>query len=282
MLDGSILKESLVRTGLPPNKSFQPTPPLRSGAAELDRYLALNSPSLTRSGAARQSENLPGSAGGNMSPTTEGRELELALDQINLALEAVEDCLHYRESHEESAQKDLSAALTAAHCVQRWGGSVQVYKNSAEDIRELSAKAGFAAVTLAQSTLTTLRDELDSGGLADIGLRIRRATNDDLLTHAEELHAAGYREAAAVVAGCALEIHVRRMAGKATHEPTKFDSNVADLQKAGMIDRNEAKILRGAYGIRNAAAHGNNLPPASGTVSNMISSVRSFLADHGA
>lgn len=208
------------------------------------------------------------------------RELTLAIAQIDQSLAALKERMRFRSSYSEKNQQDISAALGAAHCIKRWGGELHMYVQSAADIRDLSIRRAYSAVELAESTLQALKKELQTGGLADTKRRIRAAANDDFLAHAEDLHAAGYREAAAIVAGCALEIHVRRMTERTLTTPGKFDSNVSALQKSGSIDRNEAKVLRSAYGFRSAAAHGEALPKATGTVANMISSVRAFLAYH--
>jgi hypothetical protein len=205
-------------------------------------------------------------------PLVQGKEV--ALGQLSAVLE---DCKHQKQwgSSGERA-KNMSAALAAAHCANRWGSSETMYRNGAKDIRELSTNEPYAAVVLAVSLLEALRQEIANGGLVRIAATARKAVTEDLLTQAEDLANSGYDRAALVVAGAALEQHLRKLG----NSQEKADVIITSLQQSGTIDKNEAKQLRWAYGLRNTAAHGEPLPEVEGTDLLMIQSARAFVNQH--
>lgn len=92
-----------------------------------------------------------------------------------------------------------------------------------------------------------LRDELKDGWVGRIAELVHADTSAEMLEMAEDLNVAGYKDPAAVVAGTALELHLRALAVKngitavdAKNKPKKADTLRAELRQAqvfSVLDR---------------------------------------------
>lgn len=96
------------------------------------------------------------------------------------------------------------------------------------------------------------RADLEAGYTQTFTEMVHVEVFSDLITEAEELQRAGYKDAAAVIAGSVLEEHLRKLAIKAeiavekpNGSPKKAEALNAELTAAGTYN----------MGIRNSAAH---------------------------
>jgi hypothetical protein len=112
---------------------------------------------------------------------------------------------------------------------------------------------------------------------------------DDFLDMAAHLLDQKYKDAAAVIAGTALETHLRRLCGhwgvtatKPDGKPKPADLLNADLQKASAYTPSEQKQVTAWMGIRNDAAHGDYEKVISESVRLMIEGIRHFVSIHPA
>jgi hypothetical protein len=110
----------------------------------------------------------------------------------------------------------------------------------------------------------------------------------DFLDMAEHLHTEGYKDAAAVIAGSALEAHLKRLADttpavgstfvdKGEARPKNPDRLNTDLYKAGVYGLTDQKHIQAWQAIRHDAAHGRYERVVKEQVQGMIVGVRFFI-----
>ena len=130
---------------------------------------------------------------------------------------------------------------------------------------------------------TALRDDIQAGWLESVIELAHADTYEGYLEMAEGLASQGYKDAAAVIAGTSLEVHLKTLAVKygvdlATTNggPKKADTLNADLRKADVYNALEQKTVTAWLGIRNSAAHGNYGDYDVNRVVELIKGVRDF------
>lgn len=110
---------------------------------------------------------------------------------------------------------------------------------------------------------------------------IRGELFSDVLEMADHLQTEGYKDPAAVIAGTALELHLKKLCAKHT---VPVVGNAArmndDLKKASVYGALEQKQIAAWQQLRNDAAHGNYAAVDAEQVDLMIKWVRGFIADH--
>jgi len=129
-----------------------------------------------------------------------------------------------------------------------------------------------------------LRADLQDGWFRSVSELIHADMFSDLLDIARELHKKKYKDAAAVQAGIALELHLHLLAEKhnieTVTEKKRFksagDLNV-ELEKAGVYAQNEKRDVTRMLAIRNDAAHGKFDKYSADKVEKLISEVREFV-----
>jgi hypothetical protein len=133
--------------------------------------------------------------------------------------------------------------------------------------------------------LTALRADLESGWVESLTEVIHAETFSDVLDQAVELSDKGYKDPAAVIAGAALESHLRLLAAKHGVDtilpaggPKKADTLNADLVKAGAYATIQQKSVTAWLGVRNAAAHGDYDKYVGSQVRQVIEAIRDFMA----
>ena len=110
----------------------------------------------------------------------------------------------------------------------------------------------------------------------------------DFLEMAVHLVEKGYKDAAAVLAGSTLEIHIRKLCDKygvttTSDKNTKnADTLNADLVKADVYTKLDQKNVTAWLGLRNNAAHGNYSEYTMDQVKLFIDSIRNFIARYPA
>ncbi|MER5521282.1 hypothetical protein [Streptomyces sp. NPDC002763] len=134
-----------------------------------------------------------------------------------------------------------------------------------------------------------LRDDLKSGWVKSVVEMVHADTHSDYLEMAETLLRSGYKDAAAVIAGTALEVHIRALCVKHGVEtelsdgaPKKATVMNADLKKADVYATLQEKQVTAWMDLRNQAAHGNYEKYDASEVRALASGVRDFMLKHSA
>ena len=180
---------------------------------------------------------------------------------------------------------DLETRCIAA--IDRIVGCRSPYYRQVEDIRaqkynpwdQLSSLVGVIKALLSdiQNDYLTAFEELLHAGLFS-----------DFLDMAAHLIEKGYKDAAAVLIGSTLEVHIRKLCDKYSMITTsgknmkKADTLNAELVKAGAYTKLDQKNVTAWLGLRNDAAHGNYDEYSIDQVKLFISSIRDFISRHPA
>ncbi|MFF5891244.1 hypothetical protein ACFY72_21055 [Streptomyces globisporus] len=134
-----------------------------------------------------------------------------------------------------------------------------------------------------------LRDDLDAGWTSSVVELVHADTHSDYLEMAESLLDAKYKDPAAVIAGTALEVHVRALCVKhgvaverPDGSPKKADTMNADLKKEGVYGTLQQKQLTAWMDLRNKAAHGNWPEYDQHQVRLLVDGVRAFMLKYPA
>lgn len=130
-----------------------------------------------------------------------------------------------------------------------------------------------------------LRDDMAAGWLDSLTELIHAETLADILSQAEELLQKGYKGAAAVIAGSALEAHLKLLCVKhsiptilPSGAPKKADAMNSELVKAAVYNSIRQKSVTSWLGVRNAAAHGDYDAFSAGDVKSSVGPIRDFIA----
>ncbi len=132
--------------------------------------------------------------------------------------------------------------------------------------------------------LRALAADIDEGWIEGVAELLHASTFSDFLDQATELQVKGFKDAAAVIAGSALEAHIRLLCDKysvatmlPSGEPKKVDVMNADLVKAGAYNNLQQKAVTSWLGIRNSSAHGQYNDYDARQVRSLIDAVREFI-----
>ncbi len=149
----------------------------------------------------------------------------------------------------------------------------------------------FTPQTVAQlyGTLKSLREDYANDFLSGFNEMVDADLFTDILEQAESLLSQGYFRASAVVAGVALESHLRKLAEKNSIPITtdgekyiKADSLNGALLKNNIIDKTMHKSVTGWLGLRNDAAHPDSKEINDGLIEPMIAGTRVFIEKYPA
>jgi len=129
-----------------------------------------------------------------------------------------------------------------------------------------------------------LRADYDRGFLSSISEMIHGELFADFLEMADHLLSEGYKDAAAVIAGSALESHLRALADKSglpisndAGDPLKAARLNDDLRNADVYGKGDQKAVTAWLDLRNNAAHGHYEKYQSGQVGLMIAGIRDLI-----
>lgn len=164
--------------------------------------------------------------------------------------------------------------------VREWARFREAYANT-------STLARSATLDQGRGVLRAARDAVEHGQLTTLETAARCETERDLLEQAEDLLGAGYKPAAAVLAGGALETHLRGLCDR--HELKvqppgsieKYSAAVAQARKVGPSDiysKTDGKHVTAWGGMRNDAAHTpGEFAQSTDDVRRMIEGIRDFI-----
>lgn len=131
--------------------------------------------------------------------------------------------------------------------------------------------------------LRALQDDIEQGYLQTYRQQLSAEFVGDLIEQAEHLHENGFHQAAASIAGAALESGLREIAGSngITIKGREDLNSLSDKLVGGKVFNNlERDQLKGPIRVRNAADHAEFDWVTATDVGNMIRDVRDLLAKH--
>lgn len=123
------------------------------------------------------------------------------------------------------------------------------------------------------------KDDYEGGYLNKMRNLIQAEVFENEIEQAEELLAAGYLTASAVVAGVVLETSLRQMCADNGLAPAKLDAMNAALAKVGAYNKLVQKQITAWASIRNSAAHGETGAFVRADVEAMVRDVQRFVAE---
>jgi hypothetical protein len=185
-----------------------------------------------------------------------------ALDQLNTLL------ADYAKFNEQ--QMDVKNYASRLALIQRLLAAIQrltlptsTYAHAAS-LQANSNVHSATRLTELVATASALRDDIAAGWLTSVVELAHADTYAGFLEMAKGLLGQGYKDAAAVIAGTSLEVHLKALATKhglglqaPNGGPKKMDAVNAELKAAGVYNPIEHKQVTMWLGIRNSAAHGN-------------------------
>ena len=130
--------------------------------------------------------------------------------------------------------------------------------------------------------------DLEDGFITSHATLIRGELFDDFLEMATHLIEGGYKDAAAVISGAALEVHLKKLCEirdiaveeerNGSIRPINADRLNAKLAKSEAYNKLDQKSITAWLGLRNNAAHGNYREYDKAQVALTIDSIRNFIA----
>lgn len=160
------------------------------------------------------------------------------------------------------------------------------YVKQCEEIVKRGGYAGYQARELA-GIVDSLRADVGAGFLRTQSELLHGEVFADFLEMSQHLLDEGYKDAAAVVAGSSLEVHLRQLAIKAGIEvefsrddrslPKKADRLNSDLANANVYSKLDSKSITAWFDLRNKSAHGHYDQYESKQVGIMIAGIREFM-----
>jgi hypothetical protein len=137
-----------------------------------------------------------------------------------------------------------------------------------------------------QAVVKAALDDLKGGYFFEPKVLLEAEVCGDLLEQAEELQKAGYKDAAAVLAGGVLEKHMRSMCArrsigllKPNGKHKMINDMNDDLAKAGAYNALKKKQVTAWADLRNNAAHGTTTAYTSSDVDAFLRDVSEFSAN---
>jgi hypothetical protein len=152
----------------------------------------------------------------------------------------------------------------------------------------LNAPFNYISVANLHGTLLSLREDYANDYLYGFNEILDAELFSDILEQAEYLLSEGYVRASTVVAGVALESHIRKLAEKNSISIKNNGSYVRaeslnnDLYKNGIIDKTINKSITSWLGLRNDAAHPDSGDIEKGLIEPMIIGIRVFIEKYPA
>lgn len=144
-----------------------------------------------------------------------------------------------------------------------------------------NAKHGFAV-------MQAIRAEIAGGWLFTVRGLVTAEVFADFIEMAEHLHASGYKDPAAVMAGSVLEEHLRQLCASNSIDvfEEKHDKQVAkkadrlnsELASAIVYSKLDQKLVTAWLDLRNNAAHGKYEQYTADQVKHLITGVTEFMA----
>jgi len=185
----------------------------------------------------------------------------------------------------EGSEADAVRLVTKLHdVILRFAPPGSAYLKKCDEIVGKQWADSYKADSL-KGIVEALKDAYSNGALQSVGELVRGELFSDFLDMASYLLQEGFKDAAAVIAGSALENHLRNLCKKVgvpvlkpDQSPKKADTLNGDLKTANVYGLLESKNVTFWLDLRNNAAHGHYSKYAAPQVELLISGLREFFA----
>ena len=211
--------------------------------------------------------------------------------QIAKAVAFGQRCMVLNEATSFPATEFQRFIAYARACASGVAGEGSSFSNQIEHIIEWTAHDRVIAEGVV-GVLQALKAAIESGLLDGYRKLVRGELFSDYLDMAEYLLDEGYKDAAAVIIGSSLEIHLRALCDgrgipriverNGREVPEKADSLNAKLRGSGCYHPATMKSVTAWLGLRNNAAHGEYGTYTDDAVRAMLIGVRGFISNHPA
>lgn len=186
--------------------------------------------------------------------------------------------------HKGPALHKLTSKGHAA--VVRISGPNSTYTHDIETILGTKDFQGYRVIKIV-GVLESLHSDIKAGYLESYAELIHGDVFSDFMEMAHHLIEEGYKDPAAVIAGAALESHLKQLCEKNSVEietatdtgtrPKKADKLNADLVKINAYSKLDQKNVTAWLGLRNKAAHGEFGEYSKEQVNLLIDCIRDFI-----
>ena len=180
---------------------------------------------------------------------------------------------------------DLQVRCIAA--IVRASGSNSLYQNMAKEISTTNDHV-YDQVPKQIGVAKALLSDIQNGYMKSFEELVHSNVFSDFLEMADYLLEKGYKDAAAVLAGSTLEVHLKKLCNKngvniiSNGKSKKADSLNAELRKQGVYALLEQKSITAWLDLRNNAAHGNYANYDENQVRGLVTSIRDYIIRHPA
>ena len=180
---------------------------------------------------------------------------------------------------------DLQARCIAA--IVRASGSNSFYQNMAKEIGTTNDQV-YDHVAMQIGVAKALLSDIQHGYMKSFEELVHSNVFSDFLEMADYLLEKGYKDAAAVLAGSTLEVHLKKLCNKngvniiLNGKPKKADLLNAELRKQGVYTLLEQKSITAWLDLRNNAAHGKYANYDENQVRLLVASIRDYIIRHPA
>ena len=180
----------------------------------------------------------------------------------------------------ETEVSDLQTRCITA--IERASGTNSTYHKLAIQCREQSTYIPLQVqrqIGVAKALLSDIQNDY----LKSYEELIHSDVFSDLLEMADHLLEKGYKDAAAVLAGSTLEVHIKKLCKKfgvetlSNGRTKKTESLNTELRKQEVYTELDRKNVSAWLGLRNHAAHGNYSEYQKEQVQLLVNSVRDFI-----
>lgn len=213
---------------------------------------------------------------------------EQALKQLDTLLD---ESTQNRPAADNAARYDRIRTLIRRFeaAIERLSIPGSVYARDLEEERRIKYANFDAKLRGLVALATALRDDIAAGWTASVVETAHADTYAGYLEMAEGLSGQGYKDAAAVIVGTSLEVHLKALATKHSVSlqapnggPKKMGAVNAELRTAGVYNALEHKQVTAWLAIRNSAAHGDYADYDAAAVKALVIGVRDFAAKYPA
>ncbi len=211
------------------------------------------------------------------------------LSQIKSVLKVATD-LFFFSSTDSIKARDLQQLLSMSlSTINRLGSADQTHIKHAQEVMDYDASEEYKLDRLL-GIIKSLQHSIEDGYLDNVEALIHGELFDDFVDMGEHLLNEGYKDAAAVIVGSALESHLRNLCVRNSisttinnnMRPKKADQMNNELFTSGVYEKLDLKSVTAWLDLRNKAAHGEYDKYSNDQVSLMLTGVRDFIARHPA
>lgn len=216
------------------------------------------------------------------------KQLLEQLDSILQTYKDLKDHAKYDDLSDLGHSTALDLTTRSRAAVERAIGQNSAYSKQVHEILAMPREHDFSKLQRIIGVVQALAHDIHAGYLYPVAELIRGDVFGDFLEMAEHLLNEGYKDAAAVIAGGTLEVHLRKLCIKnglpievttpKDTQPKRADTMNADLGNASVISKLDQKNVIAWLDLRNKAAHAHYNDYTKEQVSLMIASVRDFLS----